>query len=63
VIGKVQDGQASIEVCVWAAARIQTDGVVYVTKYHGQQVGERTVGMSKEAARAIALLLSEASNR
>ena len=61
VFGKVQDDSARIEVACWR--KRGEAGVIYLTKYSGTQIGERSVGMSAEAAQAVALLLAEAVNR
>ena len=63
VLEQDDPGLARVEVCVTreSAARQDAGSVVYVTKYRGAQVGERSLGVSPGAARELAMLLLRAS--
>lgn len=64
IVGKVESDAGRLEVCTCKIPfEGVKDGVVYVTKFRNGQIGERSVGMSAEAARAISLLLTQAASR
>ena len=51
------DPTARVEVCLVHPHRPSESPIVYVTKYQGRAVGERSVGLSAEIADEIAAML------
>ena len=66
VIGSILDPvdpTSRLEVCLVVSHRAEEPDVVYLTKYRGQQVGERSVGLHPDIADDVAAMLRDAASR
>ena len=65
VIGSIldpEDQTSRLEVCLVVSHRAGEPDVVYLTKYRGQQVGERSVGLHPDIADDVAAMLRAAAS-
>lgn len=56
------DGTTRFEVCLVKSAHLDESLVIYLTKYHGREVGERSVGIHPAIANDIAAMLRAAAS-
>ena len=57
------DETARLEVCLINSGRSGESPVIYLTKYHSREIGERSVGIHPPIAQDIAAMLRDAASR
>ena len=57
------DPTSRLEVCLVVSRRPLEPDMIYLTKYRGQQVGERSVGLHPDIADDVAAMLRDAASR
>jgi len=57
------DRTARVEVCLTSSHRSDKSAVIFVTKYCGREVGERSIGLHPDLADEVAAWLRDAAAR